>query len=49
MAAVVKELQQVQMEVWTEATAESVRATLARAVPDVAYRTIVTLNNQATA
>ena len=49
LAAVVKERQQVQMEVWTEATAESVRATLARAVPDVAYRTIVTLNNQAAA
>ena len=44
-----KERHQIQMEVWTEATAESVRATLSTAVPDIAYRTIVTLNNQAAA
>lgn len=47
LAAVVLERQQIQMEVWAEANAESVRATLAWAFPDVNHRTIVTLNNAA--
>jgi len=49
LASVIKERQQVQMEVWAEATAESVRATLASAVLDMSHRTIVTLNNKAVA
>jgi hypothetical protein len=49
LASVIKERQQVQMEVLAEATAESVRATLASAFLDVSHRTIVTLNNKAAA
>jgi hypothetical protein len=47
LAAVLKERQQVQAEVWAEATPETVRDSLAKAFPDLSQRTIVTLNNLA--
>ena len=47
LAAVLKERQQVQAEVWAEATPETVRDSLAKAFPDLSHRTIVTLNNLA--
>jgi hypothetical protein len=47
LAAVYKERQQVQLEVWEAATAESVRATLASQFPDLTHRTVITLNNAA--
>ena len=49
LAAVYKERQQVQEEVWAAATAETVRATLAAQFPDLTHRTVVTLNNAAPA